>query len=191
MSTMRHWDGDPHCRLIIAPGMGYTADAPLLWYARVAALNAGWSVTDLNWAGSASDIDGVNAGVAQALDEKPATTTVLLAKSLGTLSVSTAADRGVAGIWLTPLLAGDGPRQAHVRANLPSLFGPQLHIGGTADDLWDRTLVPAGHAVLEIPGADHAMHIAGDVLGTIDVARQVTERIMTFMDTVCHGTATA
>lgn len=191
MTTMRHWDGDPHRRLVIAPGNEYTPDAPLLWYPRLAALGAGWSVTDLFWEPVGSPIDHVNAGVAAALDENPATTTVLLAKSLGTLSMSTAAERGVSGVWLTPLVAGDGPLQEHVRAQLPALLGPQLHIGGTGDRSWDRARIPGRHAVLEIPGADHALHAPGDVLGSIDVVRTVTERVMSFMDKVCHGTATA
>jgi len=191
MTTMRHWDGDPHRRLVIAPGIGYTPDAPLLWYPRVVALNAGWSVTDLFWPGDGDPVEYVNDGVAAALDENPATTTVLLAKSLGTLAVSTAAERGVAGVWLTPLVAGDGPLQKHVRAHLPGLLGPQLHIGGTGDRSWSRIEIPDRHAIMEIPGADHALHLPADVLGTIDVVRGVTERVMSFMDTIAHGTATA
>ncbi|HEY1180433.1 MAG TPA: hypothetical protein VGF17_30115 [Phytomonospora sp.] len=191
MTTMRHWDGDPHRRLVIAPGIGYTPDAPLIWYPRMAALNAGWSVTDLFWPPEGEAIDYVNKGVAAALDENPATTTVLLAKSLGTLAMSTAAERGVSGVWLTPLVAGDGPFQDHVRANLPGLLGPQLHVGGTGDRSWDRARIPGRHTVMEIPGADHALHLPADVLGTLDAARSVTERVMSFMDTVAHGTATA
>ena len=191
MTTTRHWDGDPHRRLVIAPGAGYTPDAPLFWYPRLAALNAGWSVTDLTWPKEGQAIEYVNAGVCAALEQNPATTTVLLAKSLGSLAMSAAAERGVSGVWLTPLVAGEGPHQDHVRAHLPGLLGPQLHIGGTGDRSWDRTRIPARHAVLEIPGADHALHLPSDVLGTMDVCRAVTERVMSFMDTVAHGTATA
>lgn len=199
---MKHWDGDPHRRIVIAPGRGYTTDAPLLWYARVAALNAGWSVTDLIWGdvsevtftdeqSAAKGIEQVNAAVAAALDEKPATTTILVAKSLGTLAMATAADRGIPGIWLTPLFKADNPWGEYLGLTVRTLPSPQLHVGGTADRSWDRNVVPTEHHVLEVPGADHSLHTPGDALASVNNLLAVTERVMSFMDTCCHGTATA
>ncbi|GLZ80314.1 hypothetical protein Afil01_51210 [Actinorhabdospora filicis] len=185
----RHWTGDPHRHLVLAPGRNYTADAPLLWFARVTALDAGWSVTDLTWDQellAEKPVAHVNDVVTAALDERPAGLTVVLAKSVGTMAVSAAADRGLPGIWLTPLLTND-----HVRAQLPDLRGPQLHVGGTGDPVWAREHVPGHHQVLEVPGADHALHAPGDTAASLEILRTVTERVAAFLETCRHGTATA
>lgn len=185
----RHWTGDPHRHIVLAPGRNYSPDAPLLWYARVAALNAGWSVTDLEWDAeqlAEKPVAHVNDVVTAALDAHPAGLTVVLAKSVGTMAVSAAADRGLPGVWLTPLLTSH-----HVRAQLPDLRGPQLHVGGTADGVWVRDNVPGHHHVLELPGADHALQVPGDTTASLENLRAVTERVAAFLETCRHGTATA
>ena len=64
-----------------------------------------------------------------------------------------AAERGLPGIWLTPLL-----RYAHVADALRSNREPALLVGGGADRSWDvETAGTTGHEHVEIPGADHGL----------------------------------
>ena len=62
---------------------------------------------------------------------------VAIGKSLVSLSAPVVADRGLAAIWLTPVLT-DEPTVLALRA----AEGPCLLVGGTADQLWDGR---AGH----------------------------------------------
>lgn len=185
----RHWTGDPHRHVVLAPGGNYSPDAPLLWFARIAALNKGWSVTDLEWDRgllAEKPVAHVNDVLNMALDEHPASLTVVIGKSAGSMGVSTAADRGLPGVWLTPLLASE-----HVLAQLPDLRGPQLHVGGTADETWVRENIPDHHQVLEFPGADHWLHVDGDTMTSLNYLRTTTERVVAFLETITHGTGTA
>ena len=200
MTILRHFEGDPDRRVVTIPGMGYTADAPLLWFARCAALQAGWSVTDLAWddvgkadirteEGTAEALELVHRNVSEALGVHQAATTVLVAKSLGTLAMGLAAERGLSGVWLTPVNKADIPGGRYEAKVVRDLTGPQLFVAGTADRGWDRSAIPEVHRVLEIPGANHAMHIDGDVLASLDVLREVTEEVSAFLEGFVGGTA--
>ncbi|MET8622906.1 hypothetical protein ABZW30_03955 [Kitasatospora sp. NPDC004669] len=59
---------------------------------------------------------------------------------------------------------------------------PTLLVGGSADRRWDRRIADStGHEVLELPGADHGLELDGDPLGSVDVLRQVVERLDRFV----------
>ena len=60
---------------------------------------------------------------------------------------------------------------------------PPLLIGGDADRLWDgATARRISPHVLEIPGADHALHVPGPVSATTAVAGRVADAIESFID---------
>ena len=105
---------------------------------------------------------------------------LLIGKSLGTNAAGVAAERGLAAIWLTPLLTLPWVVDAIARATAPVLL-----IGGTADRWWDgevaRRLSPN---VLEVAGADHGMLVPGPATDSISVLGQVITRIEDFLDTV-------
>lgn len=102
---------------------------------------------------------------------------VVIAKSLGTNAAAWANARGYAGVWLTPLLG----RQS-VRDPL-TVAGPQaLSIGGTNDRVWDRdvaTRLPG--TVLEVEGADHALHIGSDWRASLAALDQTMDAIQSLL----------
>jgi hypothetical protein len=101
---------------------------------------------------------------------------LLVAKSLTSRAVTLAGDRGLSGIWLTPL------HEPEIAQGFERLGGPALLVGGTADESWDGELPRrAGHEVLELEGADHALQIPGDPLASVDALRRVAERTDAFV----------
>jgi len=71
------------------------------------------------------------------LDAVTAPVHLVIAKSVGTMVLPDAAERGLPGVWLTPIL--NGPRMA---AALLQLSAPTLLIGGTADRCGTAMLRP-------------------------------------------------
>jgi hypothetical protein len=103
---------------------------------------------------------------------------ILLAKSVGSHAIPWAAERGVRGIWLTPMLQVPAIRDA-----LPLLPQGSLLAGGTADSTWDGDVAAAsGLPVLQIEGGDHTLEIPGDVHRSIAalgrVVTAITETLM-------------
>jgi len=173
----------PVGRLLVLPGAGYTVDHPLLFWACTVAASAGWQVTSLRWRPPTwTDRSEATAFVEQGatlLDESApaATTTVVLAKSLGTTAAGWAQARGYPGIWLTPLLTVPTVRDALASSALPHLL-----IGGTADSLWDSTAAHAiGGEVVEFDGADHALHVGNDWRRSLEVLGRALGRIEAFL----------
>ncbi|MEV0235851.1 hypothetical protein [Nonomuraea sp. NPDC050786] len=105
---------------------------------------------------------------------------LLIGKSLGSLAAAVAAERGLPGVWLTPLLTMSACVAALRRATEPFLL-----VGGTADDFWDgalaRELTPY---VLEVEGAGHGMLLPGPLARSAGVLGQVTTAVETFLDEV-------
>lgn len=143
----------------------------------------------LSWAvpESASDDElrgWVIAHVAEAIDATVAAAgvaaPVVIGKSLGSLAAPVVADRGLAAVWLTPVLT-DKPTVAALRA----ATGPCLLVGGTADRLWDgqaaRRITPH---VLEIADADHGMFVPGPLSASAAVLGQVITAVENFLDHV-------
>ena len=104
---------------VLAPGGGYSADGPLLMYARLAVQGRGGHVHPIVWELSRdSDFSRqrlrVASQVESAVDEVTAATgaaPVVIGNSLGSLAAPLVADRGLAAVWFTPLLT-DAPTVA-------------------------------------------------------------------------------
>jgi hypothetical protein len=88
------------------------------------------------------------------------------------------AERGLAAVWLTPLLV-----RPDVVAALASSSAPALLVGSPADPTWSDGEQPGGDSVevLELDGLDHSLQVQGDPLASLDILRQVTERIGAFL----------
>jgi hypothetical protein len=173
---------------LLLPGRGYGPHQPLLHYARRCLVEAGREVRILQWPKGDVDADTVVRLVEEEVAALPGRTgspgngrLVLLAKSMGTLAIPWAAEHGVPGIWLTPLL-----HVPAVRAALPFLPPGSLLAGGTGDPSWDGDVAAAsGLPVLQIEGGDHALEIAGDVHRSISaLARVVTAVSDTLMPSI-------
>jgi hypothetical protein len=162
---------------VLLPGRGYGPQAPLLYYARLLLRSRGWVVRTVQWEKVPGLDPGDHAAVAafagDVLASADPARDLVVGKSLGSLALPAAAERGVPGIWLTPLLGIEDVRRAAARAAASMLL-----IGGTADPYWDGAAAAAtGAAVFEIPGADHSLERPGDLNGTLEVLSSVLSRM--------------
>jgi hypothetical protein len=147
------WQGEPSRTAVVLPG-AMLGGAPSCHYAALTLFEAGWrviqvwdtydrSMNALEWAVSRTEAALDYAGAAR----------LMVAKSATTLAAGVAADRRLAGIWLTPLLA-----EAPCADGLRARTGRALAIGGTADESWDGALArELADDVLELDGADHGL----------------------------------
>jgi hypothetical protein len=171
---------------LLLPGRAYSPAAPLLDLAQRALLQHGFTVQQLWWDSTSrgdEDVDRwVRRYVEAALADEDADHVVLVGKSLGTRAAPYAAERGLAAVWLTPLLVEPVVAEA-IGANA----GRQLLVGGLADELWDpavaRELAEAGCAVLEVPDADHVMG-TDDVVRTAEIHVEVARAMDDFLSGV-------
>lgn len=166
----------------LLPGRGYGPQAPLLYYTRLLLRSRGWSVRTLHWERvpgfDPADHAVVRAAAADVLATADPARDLVIGKSLGSLALPAAAERGMPGIWLSPLLGVEDVRRATARA-----AGRTLLIGGTADPYWDAAAAGAtGAAVLEVPGADHSLERPGDLDGTLAVLSTVLARVAAELD---------
>lgn len=105
---------------------------------------------------------------------------LLIAKSLGTNAAALAAERGLPGVWLTPVLTAPWVAAALSRATAPFLLA-----GGTADAMWDGALARRlSPYVLEVQNADHGMYVPGPLTGSIAVLDQLVTAMQQFLDTI-------
>jgi hypothetical protein len=174
-------EGDPDRCAVVLPGVRYFSQAPLLWFAREAAQARGWSALELSERAPAGEepFAWMRDRAARALDATEAGTVVVIGKSLGSAAAGVVAERGLAAVWLTPLLM-----RPNVVAALRSSHAPALLVGSAADETWANGEQPGGDAVevLEFEGLDHSLQVDGDPLASLDVLRQVTERIGAFLE---------
>ena len=170
----------------LLPGRGYGPQAPLLHYARLLLRGRGWAVRTVDWEKvpglDPADHVAVAAFAAELLATADPARDLVVGKSLGSLALPAAAERGVPGVWLTPLLGLEDVRRAAARAAASALL-----IGGTADPYWDGAAAAAtGAAVLEVPGADHSLERPGDLHGTLDVLASVLSRMDEHLALLAH-----
>jgi hypothetical protein len=172
---------------VVFPGVGYSTEAPLLWYARRAAFDAGRNVllvTDVLDRHRDDPVAWVEERCRAVLnhlrsqDAHP----LLITKSTTSLAARIAATEGLPAVWLTPLIAGQGSTvAAQVLAGLRAGTEPRLLIGGSHDPNWDGAVastLPNAEA-LELPGADHALEVP-DVAKSLDHLRRVWEAMTRF-----------
>ena len=176
-------EGEAGLVLTVLPGVGYTAEGPVLARPSVELRAVGWTVRTVVWGGRPGFDDArrvygdvVRDGVAAA----PEAVHLVLAKSLGTLALPVAVELGLPGAWLTPLLTTDrAPEVRDAAAGLGASGVPALLAGGTADGLWDGGLAAAsGARVLEVDGGDHSLEVDGDPGRTAQALAAVTAAVV-------------
>jgi hypothetical protein len=162
--------------VVVLPGAAYSAQAPLLWFARRAAMEAGRNVLAVVDTYD-REVDAVRwveerteAGLTFVRGRDPRPT--LVAKSLTSLAGSIAARDGLPAVWLTPLIAAGHELTSTVVAGLQGGTAPRLLIGGTADPSWDTAVARSftNAAVLELDGADHGLEVVDLTTSTANLA---------------------
>jgi hypothetical protein len=158
-------------------------------YAGLALERRGWYAHRLSWdvPEFADDdlerswvIEQVTTAIDAAVSAAGVATPIVIGKSLASLSAPEVADRGLAAIWLTPILT-DEPTVSALRATR----APCLLVGGTADQFWDgRTARLVTSNVLEVEAADHGMFVPGALSASAAVLGQVITAVEDFLDRV-------
>ena len=87
-----------------------------------------------------------------------------------------AAEMGLPGIWLTPLL-----HDAEIATGFEQLSAPALSWVERRTSRGTAARAARGHEVLELEGANHALQIEADPLASIDALRRVVERMDAFV----------
>jgi hypothetical protein len=173
-------EGDPARSVLLLPGVRYFSQAPLLWFAREAAQTGGWSAVELDERAPADEepFAWMRDQAERALEATDAELVVVVGKSLGSAAAPMVAERGLPAVWLTPLLIRPDVVEA-----LRGATAPALAIGSRDDPTWGDGELPDNPLVelLELPGLDHSLQVAGDPLASLDVLRTVTSRIASFL----------
>ena len=185
---------------VLLPGLGYTLDMPLFYYAENLLLERGWDVLRVEYAYNTRPefqnlpklerhqwlLADATAAWHAGLDRRTYERVVLLGKSLGTLAMGhllTTADPppNVGAVWLTPLLA-----EERLRQQIRQYAGPSLFVIGTADSHFDPVVLEEmqvatiGEAVV-VRNADHGMDIPGDPIASVRAVERVVEALGRFL----------
>src|SRR3954471_3767883 len=141
--------------VVVLPGMQYTTQAPLLWFAREVAAARGWSVLEVldSLPEGAEPFAWARDRARRALDHVASVAEVaVVGKSLASGAAGLIADRVLPAVWLTPLL--DQPRVVDDLSRAPR---PALVIGGSADETWVPDAL-ADSGLLQIMQLDGLAH---------------------------------
>ncbi len=190
-NTFLRQQGETVRLAILLPGLGYTCDMPLFYYAVKLLTAGGADLLAVEYAYNrradfrdlpqseqrrwllADATAAYRAGLAQRAYED----VTLIGKSLGTLAMphllATAdAFESVRAVWFTPLLSEDSVRQ--------QLLGgrePKLVVIGIADPYYDPATLAGiqsatGREVLVVEDADHSLQVPGDVVRSVQALEQ-------------------
>lgn len=186
---------------LVLPGLGYSADMPLLYYSKMLLINRGVDVLQLMPATTSAEFQaldaesrkdwlrsdvlaGLNIGLAQGNYRG----LVLVGKSIGSIGMALALPEAqsrlpVCAVWLTPLF-----REAIVMDAAFSCKGHSFFLCGGADstcqpDKLDSILKLNTKAIARvIAGADHSLELADDEEATFQALREGMQALARFFD---------
>ncbi len=194
-------DSDAHHVAILLPGMGYTCDMPLFYYAEMLLLDAGADIlrveyrynrrpdfrdlpapVRLNWL-----LADASAAYQAALVQRQYSGGItLIGKSLGTLAMGHLLSNHpqpapMRAVWLTPMLQEDVLRDQMCRCG-----GPSLVAIGTADPHFDPMYLQEIRSrtqcqAVVVDDADHSLDIPGDVIASVRAVERVTREVGAFL----------
>jgi hypothetical protein len=176
-------DGASLGRCVILPGRRYTPDGPILFFAAQVALMRGWDVRQVWWEVPHMESDDDEVGwVGSELRHAVADfagRVLVVAKSLGTLAASHAADRGYMAAWLTPLLT-----EPDLAAPLLSYPAAQFVMIGSQDPYLDNDVLDAlpGERLV-VPG-DHILRVPDDAGAMVDSHEQFVRAFDVWLSSV-------
>lgn len=169
---------NPKGLALLVPGKAYPTHMPQLYFAKQVALAAGYNVREMAWdPGMEWSISAVTHEVEKAIEGNDLPL-VIFAKSIGSLSSIYAAKKSLRAVWITPTLD-----QPEVVAAIAENLAPQLAFGGTEDGYWNSDAArtwPENVHVLEIPGADHSLLVAGNPARGAAIVSEYTAAMVDF-----------
>jgi len=181
-TAIRH-DGNPERCAVLLPGMAYPTRAPVLWFAREAALALGYSALEvLGEPVEHADKLGWERDCAErAIAEAGSARVVVIGKSLASLLAGEMSDRNLPAAWLTPPLTVPSMIEALSRVRNPTLL-----LGGAVDAMWKADAIPDNPVlqVVELLDVDHALQLAGDPVASLDALRQMTEALTAWLQRI-------
>jgi predicted alpha/beta-hydrolase family hydrolase len=174
-TAIRH-DGSPERYAVLLPGMVYPTRAPVLWFAREAAMRLGYSALEVlgEPVDHADKLGWERECAERAIAETGSASVVVIGKSLASLLAAEISDRNLPAAWLTPPLTEPSMIDALTRVRNPTLL-----LGGSADAMWKADAIPHNPAlqVVELPDVDHALQVAGDPVASLEALRQMTDAL--------------
>jgi hypothetical protein len=174
--------------VVVLPGMQYTTQAPLLWFAREAAEQRLFTALEVldSLPDGADPAGWARDRARRALDHAAAhaSEVVVVGKSLASTAAGLAADRLLPAVWLTPLL-----NQPRVVDDVARASRPALLAGGSADEAWRPDALPDSGLleIVHLDGLDHSLQRPGDPAASLQALRAVTDRIGRFLDGLAAG----
>ena len=182
---------------LILPGLRYSCDMPLLFYparlmiqrqTAVLQVHSDYTQAAFQSASKAEQAHWLAEDAQAALKAGTAAgefrDLVLIGKSIGTLALASLVAGGIQApaIWLTPLL-----RQPRLVEAALQQKGPALFVGSSSDPTFDTAQLQRIQAAgkgegLVVSGADHGLEIPGDIFASLEIMRQVLERIQAFLN---------
>ncbi|KIL46373.1 alpha/beta family hydrolase [Jeotgalibacillus campisalis] len=187
----------PKGLLIVLPGLGYTAQAPLLHYSTGIYLNRGYDVLQINYRYSNPEYDHfTQSELINALNSDPQKiiSTIagnrsysdfyLIGKSLGTIAVSSFLKlemfRQAKAIWMTPLLHREDVHAAmlnHTEASLCFIGSEDPYY---EEERFSQLNTNPDLSTYCIPKADHSLEIKHDTHGSINILNSIMDQIHSF-----------
>lgn len=184
---------------IVLPGLGYTAQMPLLFYINemLLAQNADVLQVNYNYIDAFRGLDRAeqhrwlaadcDAAYRAFIAQRSYTHLTVVGKSLGTLAMAhlfTTHDFSTppTALWLTPVLTN-----AAVREQIAAFSGPSLVVIGTADSFYDSALLAeigetSTRKFVIIEGANHGLSVNDDVFQSLQALEQVLRAAKDFIN---------
>lgn len=186
---------------IMLPGLGYTTQLPLFYYATNVFVDHHIDVLHINYAylqnkqfaelnNEEQDswmYEDVQAVVKEVLKETQYQQYYVLSKSLGSIPMAFEWKQRqflqpAYGIWLTPLLKNDAVYEGMLTGNLPSLC-----VIGDNDPHFteERIQTLRTNSLIQtviIPHAEHSLEIKGNVAASIQIVDQIMNNIKQFIE---------
>lgn len=172
---------DPDRCAVLLPGMQYTTQAPLLWFAREVATAQGWSALEVldSLPDGAEPFGWARDRARRALDHVAGVgEVVVIGKSLASGAAGLVADRVLPAVWLTPLL-----NERRVADDISRAPRPALLVGGSEDPAWAPDVLPDSGLlqVVHLDGLDHSLQRPADPTASLDALRVVAGRVERFL----------
>ena len=183
--------------VIMLPGAGYSAQAPLFHYSTGVFLNKSFDVLQVNYSYNDKFYDDfsmdeiseaikndVGLVIDKVLDDKSYENFYLIGKSLGTIAMTSELKRNIfkeaKAVWLTPLIQRDDVFEAMVKSKHNSLC-----FIGDNDQHYNseryEQLVKNKNIVSKLfPNVNHGLQYENDPVNSIDVLKNVIKEISEF-----------